>query len=130
MDALTDPRLAGAEAEFEQAMQHLRDGSEKDIEDAIDEAAKSVEGAMKVLLDAHGVDLTGKETAWPLFGVLTKSVIVEAEAENAVLGAARVRNEWGGHGAGASPRATPPGLAELAVHGAASAVTYLASRLP
>jgi hypothetical protein len=128
--ALQDLRLAGAASEFQTARDHLRAGTAKDLEDAIDEAAKAGESAMKVLLDEHGQTRTGKETAMPLFGLLRDAGVVEAEADSAVLGAARIRNEWGGHGAGATPRAIPDGLAQLAVHSAASALTYLASRLP
>jgi hypothetical protein len=85
---------------------------------------------MKVLLDEHRVTRTGKETASPLFGMLQKAGVVEAETDNAILGAARIRNAWGGHGSGAAPRNIPNDLAPLAVHAAASALTYLASRLP
>lgn len=128
--ALQDARLDGAAAEFQAARLHLRRGSNKDLEDAIDEAAKAVESSMKVLLDAKGVPRTGKETASPLFNLLRDNGIVEAEADNLVLGAARIRNQWGGHGAGSHPRSPPPALAELAVQGAAAAVIFLSARLP
>jgi hypothetical protein len=85
---------------------------------------------MKVLIDERHVSRTGKETARPLFDLLRDNGIVEAEADNAVLGAARIRNQWGGHGAGATPRTPPPGLAALAVHAAATAIAYLSARLP
>jgi hypothetical protein len=44
-------------------MNHLRAGTTKDEEDAVEEAAKSVESVMKVLLQENRVALTGKETA-------------------------------------------------------------------
>jgi hypothetical protein len=59
LDALDDARLAGCRQEFAAALGHLRAGTPKDREDAIEEAAKAVESAMKVLLAAHGVERTG-----------------------------------------------------------------------
>jgi hypothetical protein len=130
LDVLSDLRLGGARSEFEAAMHHLRAGSAKDEEDAIEEAAKSVESTMKVLLQQHGVALTGKETAFPLFELLTKNRIAVAEGDQAVTAAARLRNAYGGHGAGAVARHLPPDVAALAVRCAATAIVYLASRLP
>ena len=60
---LGDSRLSASRSEFEAALHHLRQGTVKDLEDAIDEAAKSVESAMKVLLAEHGVTTTGRKTA-------------------------------------------------------------------
>jgi hypothetical protein len=128
--ALQDERLGGARNEFEAARVHLRGGSSKDLEDAIEEAGKAVESTMKVLLDAHGISLTGKETAYPLFTLLKDKGIVEAEAEPTVLGAARIRNQWGGHGSGATARTPPSSLADLAVQAAAASIVFLSSRLP
>ncbi len=85
---------------------------------------------MKVLLDARGVSRTGKETAFPLFGLLVSHNICPSEADNAVLGAARIRNNLGGHGTGATPRVVPDGVPELAVNAAATAIRYLADLLP
>ena len=130
LDALVDARLAGCQSEFHAAMEHLRKATPKDYEDAIEEAGKAVESAMKVLLDERGIVRTGKETATPLFEKLRDSGIVEAEADNVVLGAARVRNQWGGHGSGAAPRDPPADLAELSVRAAAVAIVFLSGRLP
>ena len=129
LSALQDPRLAGARNEFEAARAHLRKGSSKNVEDTIEEAAKAVESAMKVLLHERGIKLKGNETATPLFNLLRDNGVVEAEADQAVLGVARIRNKWGGHGAGQAPRNPPSSLAELAVQEAAAAIVYLASRL-
>lgn len=130
LDALTDDRLAGARSEFDAALVHMRNGTFKDLEDAVEEAAKSVESAMKVVLVEHGETLTGKETARPLFQKLSAAGIVSAEADNAVLAPSRLRNAFGGHGSGAQPRQVPLDIAELAVRSAASAVCYLAICLP
>ena len=128
--AFQDARLAGVQGEFEAALRHLRAGSAKEQEDAIDEAAKSVESSMKVLLDERRVGRDGREAAQRLFDLLRDNGIVEAEADKAVTAAARIRNQWGGHGAGATPRMPPIGLADVAVQSAGAAIVYLARRLP
>ena len=74
--------------------------------------------------------LEGKETAFPLFELMVTSGICPREADHAVLGAARLRNVQGGHGTGAQPRVVTPGVPELAVHAAATAIRYLAALLP
>lgn len=128
--ALTDPRLAGCRSEFEAALDNLRKGTGKDMEDAVEEAGKAVESAMKVLLDEKGIPRTGKETAWPLWEKLRDNGVVVPEADNLVLAAARLRNEYGAHGTGPSVRSVPPGVPEAAVNGAAAAINYLAGLLP
>jgi hypothetical protein len=130
LEALRDPRLAGAQNEFEAALRHLRQGGAKDEEDAIEEAGKAVESTMKVLLDERHVARSGKEAAFTLFELLRTNSLIEAEADHAISACARIRNQWGGHGAGGIPRTPPPGLAALAVHAAASAIGFLSQRLP
>jgi Domain of unknown function (DUF7014) len=130
LDALTDPRLAGCRSEFEAAIGHLRAGTAKDREDAIEEAGKAVESAMKVLLTEHGAPLTDRETANPLFQALVDQGVCVQEADKAVLGSSRLRNQYGGHGTGAQVRVVPPGVPELAVQSTATAINYLASLLP
>lgn len=130
LEALRDPRMQGARSEFEAAVAHLRAGTDKDREDAIEEAGKSVESAMKVLLDAQKVARNGNETAFPLSDMLSSNRIVIAEAKEAVVGTARIRNSYGGHGAGGTARKVPSRLAELAVRSAATAITFLVAHLP
>ena len=130
LDALADPRLAGCASEYHAALNHMRGGTAKDLEDVIEESGKAVESAMKVVLDEHGVTRTGKETAFPLFKMLVDNGICPQEADNAVLGVARIRNNLGGHGTGAQPRVLPDGTPELAVNSAATAIKYLAEQLP
>jgi hypothetical protein len=127
---LGDPRLAGAQDEFAAALTHLRDGARKDREDAIDEAAKAVESAMKVVLDEHNIPRSGRETAFPLWEMVRDNTAAIAEMDHLVTATARLRNVHGGHGAGGAPRDIPPAVAEAAVHGAAGALNYLATLLP
>jgi hypothetical protein len=63
---LGDARLAGARSEYEDALANLRAGSQKDLEDTIEESAKAAESVMKVLIDESDLTRTGKETADPL----------------------------------------------------------------
>jgi hypothetical protein len=130
LDALGDPRLAGCASEFHPALNHLRGGTAKDREDAVEESGKAVESAMKAVLDARKVKRTGKEAAYALFDRLVDNGVCPREAENAVLGAARIRNNLGAHGTGALPRVIPDGVPELAVNSAATAIRYLADQLP
>jgi hypothetical protein len=130
IDCLRDPRMAGASSEFDAALGHMRSGSIKQLEDAIEESAKSVESAMKVLAREHDIRLTGKETARPLLDALVKGGVVAAESDQAVLAASRLRNAYGGHGAGSQARQIPSGVAELTVASAASAISYLGRLLP
>lgn len=129
LDALADHRLDACRDEFEAALHHLRRGTPKDREDAIEEAAKAVESAMKVVLADRLVARTGTETAEPLRNLLRENGIVPPKTKDAILGASRLRNEYGAHGAGEQARVTPESIESLAVQTAAAAVVYLAARL-
>lgn len=130
LGVLADPRLAGAKDEFEAALGHLRVGRVKDLEDTIEEAAKAVESAMKVLLDARGVSRKPTLTAKPLFDALKTNGIVPPYMEKVVLATSAIRNTEGGHGAGPRPREIPTELAEAALSGAGVAIGFLAKKLP
>jgi hypothetical protein len=130
LDALEDERLAGCRQEFGAALGHLRAGTPKDHEDAIEEASKAVESAMKVVLTGHQVQRTGNETAEPLWNLLRDNDIVPPKTKDAILSTSRLRNEYGGHGQGEDVREIPDGIPALTVRAAAAAITYLAARLP
>ena len=130
LDVLDDDRLAGCREEFETALGHLRAGTLKDHEDAIEEAGKAVESAMKVLLAEHQLPRSGNETAEPLWNLLRDNSIVPPKTKDAILSTSRLRNEYGGHGQGAEIREIPAGIPALAVRSAAATIAYLAERLP
>jgi hypothetical protein len=130
LKALEDLRLGGTRDEFEAALRHLRARGMKEREDAIEESGKSVESAMKVLLESRGIPLPNKQTARPLFLALEGPGIVPRYMEKTILAVSEIRNKLGGHGAGATARDVPEEAAEAAVSGAAVAITYLASGLP
>lgn len=130
LDVLDDPRLVGCRQEFEAALGHLRAGRPKDREDAIEEAGKAVESAMKVILDDRNIPRTGKENAEKLWELVRDAGVVETPTHHAILATAGLRNEWGGHGQGAEIRQIPDGIPELAVRTAAAAIAYVAALLP
>lgn len=116
--------------EFAAALGHLRAGTPKDEEDAIEEAAKAVESIMKVALAERGIETTGRETAEPLWNLLRENEVVPPKTKFPILAASQLRNEYGGHGAGEALREIPEGIAALAVQSAAAAIVYLATLLP
>ncbi|HZR96734.1 MAG TPA: hypothetical protein VFA56_13640 [Gaiellaceae bacterium] len=130
LDSLADTRLAGSRQEFEAALGHLRTGTPKDFEDAIEEAGKAVESAMKAVLDERQVTRTGNETAEPLWNALRDNTLVPPKTKDAILSTSRLRNEYGGHGQGGQVRTIPEEIPALTVRAAAAAIAYLASRLP
>ncbi len=130
LQALADARLAGARNEFEAALAHLLAGTQKDREDAIEEAAKSVESAMKVLIAEKALAVAANATARPLFDALKTGNVVPDFTDDLVLAAARIRNKMGGHGAGAQPRQVDLDIATAAVNAAAAALVLLGGRLP
>jgi hypothetical protein len=128
--ALRDPRLAGAGAEFEDALAKLGAGRAKDREDDIEESRKAVESAMKAVLAAHGEHGHEHKTTSPLIEALRDAEIVEPETDQLLSATARVANASASHGAGAQPRDVPHELAAAVVGAAATAITFLAARLP
>lgn len=127
---LADLRLAGARSEYEDALRALRGGTQKQLEDAIEESAKAVESVMKVLADESSLPRTGKETARPLINMLAQGGVIPAHVGDLIFAAARIRNAAGGHGTGGSARVTPEDLAAACVAVAGVAITYLGNKLP
>lgn len=127
---LADSRLAGARSEYEDALRALRGGAQKQLEDAIEESAKAVESAMKVLADESNLPRTGKETARPLIDMLAQGRVIPAHVDQLIFAAARIRNAAGGHGTGGTARVTPEDLAAACVAAAGVAITYLGNKLP
>lgn len=128
--ALEDPRLDGARQEFEAAYADLQRGGPKALEDAIDEAAKSVESAMIAVLEAGKVALPIPPTASSLVKTLEGSEITEKYLTHLLLAASSIRNNMAAHGSGSSRRLVAVDLAQAAVSAAAAAVGLLSSKLP
>jgi hypothetical protein len=131
--ALADPRLAGAQGEFEEALRKRRGGTPKDLEDAIDEAAKSVESILQILHHELGVALPTRRQLSSLFSNLIEKGpagrIPPGYVDHLVLAAGGPRNLTS-HGQGATVREVPDELADASIAAAATAITLLAHYLP
>jgi hypothetical protein len=92
LDALDDARLAGCREEFEAALGHLRAGTAKDREDAIEEAGKAVESAMKVVIDNRGLARPSRKGAESLWQAFRDGDVIETPTHHAILATAQLRN--------------------------------------
>jgi hypothetical protein len=128
--ALHDERLNGPRAEFEEALRKRRVGAPKDLEDAVDEAAKSVESILKVLHDEHGVTHPRSQHLTALFNSLVAAPLLPGYVDKLVAGAAGARNHMASHGQGGTVREVPEELADASIAAAATAITFLAYYLP
>jgi hypothetical protein len=128
--ALEDLRLAGAHDEFSEALAKRRLGAPKDLEDAVDEAAKSVESVLKVLHDERNVARPANEVVSQLFKSLKDARVLPQYISNLVTAPAGPRNNMASHGQGATVREVPAELADASIAAAATAITFLAHYLP
>jgi hypothetical protein len=129
--AINRPEFSGGvRAELEAARGELAKGAPGELKQAVHEAGCSVESAMKVVLEKHGVGYGNGDTALPLFQKLEGAGLVPRDLENLVLVAMTPRNRRAGHGAGAQAHRVSAGEAEAIVSGAAGAIAYLATVLP
>jgi hypothetical protein len=128
---LTDPRLAGVRSEFEDALAKLTAGGPKDREDAIEESRKAVEGTMRVLIAATpGVQAPRHHTIEHLIRALVEGGVVESETRPLLECVSRIANPLASHSAAGEVRNTPRDLAVATVSAAATAIAFLAARLP
>lgn len=128
--ALADTRPAGARAEFEEGLHKRRLGAPKDLEDAVDEAAKSVESILKVLHDERGVTPPRSQQVTPLFNSLVVANVIPGYVDKLIAAASGPRNNMASHGQGGTVREVPEELAEASIAAAAAAITFLAHYLP
>jgi hypothetical protein len=130
--ALSDERLAGARGEFADALTKRRGGAPKDLEDAVDEAAKSVESVLKVLHHENAVPLPAKPQLTSLFNNLASSnvEVLPGYLDHLVRAAGGPRNHMASHGQGTRVREVPEELADASIAAAAVAITLLAHYLP
>lgn len=125
LDALDDPRLSGARAEFVEARAALRVGTPDKLRDATHEAGNAVEAVLHALIGAHGVNPPRARTAAPLFNALRDQGVIPASFESVVMAAPLLRNAQGGHTQGPVVTGADRGIAEAAVGAAAVAITAL-----
>ena len=129
LDVLDDPRLASARTHLVEAERRLR---EQDPDEAVDEARMAVEYGMLALLDATNRPRPAKHQPNDLFNALADSSpgrpVLSHDAQELVLGAARFRGRTTAGHAGTAP--VEQGEAEATVGSAASALVFLAHKLP
>jgi hypothetical protein len=128
--ALDDQRLTGPRAEFDEALHKRRLGTPKDLEDAVDEAAKAVESILKVLHDECDVRRPRSEHLTALFNSLVAGDVLPGYVDKLVASAAGPRNKMASHGQGSTVREVREELADASIAAAATAITFLAHYLP
>jgi hypothetical protein len=132
LSVLTDPRLANARQEFEDARREHRAG---ELDDAANDAGCAVESTMSALLAAHGHKQPTKHgkariQAGPLFDALDAVGLLDRERDRHLVFAPIDVRDAGSHGAGVGTPRRDPRYVEAGIAAAAVAITYLASKLP
>lgn len=135
LQALADPRLAGAQDEFDDALLRRRRGAPKELAAAIGKAASAVESTLKILHHEHNIPLPKSGELGSLFGRLSsngsgRKALLPGWLEHLVLAAGGPRNNMSSHGQGATIRVVPEELADASIAAAATAITLLAHYLP
>lgn len=128
--ALADQRLAGARAEFEEALHKRRGGTSKELEDAVDEAAKSVESILQILHHELGVTPPRSQQVTPLLNSLVTANKIPNYVDKLIAAASGPRNNMASHGQGTTVRQVPEELADASIAAATTAITLLAHYLP
>lgn len=130
---LTDKRLSTANFEFLAALAHLR---KREFGDAISEAAKALETALKTIAaEKKWPHDPTKDTLKKLLDTAIKHGGHDAmwqshfDSARALLesGLGTARNRLDAHGQGATQRVVPEHLARFAVHQAAAAILFFAT---
>ena len=114
--------------DLEQALAELKLGTPQACKQALNEAASSVEGAMKVLLRQRLITYDQRDTAHRLFEHLRDNDIVARDTEKMLLALTQARNHRGAHGAIAA-HAVEQIEAEAFVAAAATAIAFLGKLL-
>ncbi len=128
---LNRPEFTEAHKYLRQAFLDYREGSEKSLENAIDNAAKAGECLLKHIFDKIGITYGDKDTYMPLIQKAKDNGLFPAVDDdklaplaNALKGLGSLRNREGGHGA-PDKKATDR-LVRLALNHAASNMLYIA----
>ncbi len=131
---LADPRLKGAQDEFLRAHAHYRAGEH---EDAIIDANRAFESTMKAICDIKCWKFPNGARASDLIKIIRAKGLLPDYLDQSFdqlistlkSGLPQVRNEAGGHGQGAAPRATPGYIAGYSLHLAAANIVLLGEAL-
>jgi len=127
---ISDPRFAGPQEEFLSAHAHYRAGEYKDC---VTDTLNAFESTMKAICDIKKWEYKKGARASDLVKVLRGNGLLPDYLDNSFdqliatlsSGLPKVRNEAGGHGQGAEPRATPAYVAAYALHLAAAKIVLL-----
>lgn len=131
---LRDARFTGPEQEFRSAHAHYRAGEYKDC---VTDANNAFESTLKTICEVKGWPYKKGARATDLLKVVRDNGLLpdyldksfDQLAATLASGLPVVRNEAGGHGQGARPRATPPYVAAYALHLAAAKIVLLVEAL-
>ena len=127
---LSDSRFSGAEEEFRSAHAHYRAGEYKDC--AAD-ALNALESVLKTICQLKSWQVDKGARATDLLKVVRSNGLLPDYLDTSFdqlvatlsSGLPKVRNEEGGHGQGAKPRATPTYIAGYALNLAAAKIVLL-----
>lgn len=124
---LSDPQFDTAREDFGHALDNVRRGTAKARKDAVNDATKALEGAMLAVLEANAEDLPERRQVGKLWEALRDSGLVPQELMETLTAGSKVSNARGRH---TNPEPVTQAEAEASVAAVATAITYLASRLP
>lgn len=112
----------GASEEFMRAHEHFRKGNDKE---AVTEALKAFESAMKTIIFRMQLDLPTKENANALIKTLIENELIPHWLENSLIGLANLRNKLTAHGQGEKTVKIPRHSVAYALHLCASNIVFL-----
>ncbi len=118
---LSDPRFAGANAEFLKAHEHYRHGR---LEECLVDCLKSFESTMKIICDLKGWKYKTTDAAKSLIEVCLANNLIPTFTQQQFTslrtllesGIPTVRNKQAGHGQGSNLRQVPPHLARFGLN--------------
>lgn len=125
--ALRDPRMVTPGEDFGHALASVRLGTDKARKGAVNDATKALEGAMVAVLEANGHTAPERRQVWPLWEALRDAGLVPQELMEVLTAGSKVSNVRGRH---TNPERVTQAEAEASVTAVATAITYLATRLP
>lgn len=127
---LSKEEFDGASQEFMSAHEHFRKGRNKE---AITDALKAFESAMKTICKRKGWEVRENATATPLIKTLFENGLISDSLQSQFTslrntlesGLPTIRNKNSGHGQGESVVQLPPHLVAYALHLAATNILFL-----
>ncbi len=127
---LSDPRFSGADTEYREAHEHFKSSELRDC--AVD-CLNALESTMKIICDLKGWEYNRGARASDLLKILRNKELFPAYADGSFeqlfatlkSGLPALRNEVGGHGAGAEVPRIPQYVATYALHLSGAKIRFL-----